>query len=81
MKRAFQKQLWITVLIVLLFNVMNTVFRHWIFTSIGHCICGLIWIIHPVKANDVRSEKAQFMECRIAGGILILLGIMLRARL
>ena len=80
MKAEFKKQLTVTVVIVLVFHVLNTLFRHWIFSSIGHCICGLIWIIHPVKLNDIRPEKAQFIECRVAGVILILLGLMLRAR-
>ena len=81
MKPAFRKQLWTTVIVVLLSNVMNTLFQHWIFSSIGHCIAGLIWIVHPVKMNDTRPEKKQMTECRIAGVILILLGLMLRARL
>ena len=81
MKEEFRKQIAITVIIVLVFNVLNTIFQQWIFSSIGHVICGLIWIVHPVKINDIRPEKSQFRECRIAGVILIVLGIMLRARL
>ena len=81
MKQAFRKQLWTTVIVVLLFNVMNTLFQHWIFSSIGHGIAGLIWIVHPVKMNDAQPEKQQLVACRITGVILILLGILLRAKL
>ena len=81
MKQAFRKQLWTTVIVILLFNVMNTLFQHWIFSSIGHDIAGLIWIVHPVKMNDILPEKQQLVACRIAGAILILLGILLRAKL
>lgn len=81
MKKEFVKQLNLCVVIVLLFSVMNTLFRHWIFSSIGFVACGLIWIMHPVKINDIRSEKSQLIECRIAGSVLVLLGLMLRARL
>ena len=81
MKEEFRKQIAVTVIIVLVSNVLNTIFQQWIFSSIGHVICGLIWIVHPVKINDSRPEKSQFRECRIAGAILIVLGIMLRARL
>jgi len=81
MTSKFQKQLTTTGVIVLVFSILNTVLKHWIFSSIGFCICGLIWIIHPVKMNDIRPEKSQFVECRIAGVIIFLLGIMLRARL
>lgn len=31
MKAEFKKQLTVTVVIVLVFNVLNTLFRHWIF--------------------------------------------------
>ena len=80
MNPKFKKQLWISVAIVLVCNIMNTLFKHWIFSSIGHCAAGLIWIIHPVNINERHPEKIQKMECRIAGSILIVLGIMLRAR-
>ena len=50
-------------------------------SCLGLSVAGLIWIVHPVKMNDTRPEKKQMTECRIAGVILILLGLMLRARL
>lgn len=76
----FKKQLNVSILIILILNVLNTLFKHWIFSSIGFCTCGMLWLIHPVKMNDIRSEESQFKECRIAGVILFVLGIMLRAR-
>lgn len=81
MNKAFKNQLWIGVGIVLVCSVLNTLFRHWIFSSIGFILCGLLWILHPVKLNPYLDEKRQLAECRIAGLLLILLGIMLRARL
>ena len=81
MKPEFQKRLVTMGIIVLVFSVLNTVFKHWIFSSIGFCISGLLCVIRPVKMNDIRPEKRQLMECRIAGIIVVLLGIMLRARL
>lgn len=81
MKPEFKKRLNKMVIIILVFSVLNTVFKHWIFSSIGFCICGLLCVIHPVKINDIRPEKPQLIECRIAGAILILLGIILRAKL
>lgn len=81
MRSEFIKQGNLCFIIVLLSCVLNTLFKHWLFTSIGFCICGLIWFFHPVKMNDVRPEKSQFLECRIAGVIAFILGLMLRARL
>ena len=81
MKPEFKKRLNKMVIIVLVFSILNTVFKHWVFSSIGFCLCGLLCVIRPVKINDIQPEKRQLVECRIAGIILILLGIMLRARL
>lgn len=81
MRPEFKKRLITMAIIVFLFCILNTIFRHWIFTSIGFCIVGLICVIRPVKMNDIQSEKRQLIECRIAGIIVILLGMMLRARL
>lgn len=81
MRSEFIKQGNLCFIIVLLSCVLNTLFKHWLFTSIGFCICGLIWFFHPVKMNDIRPEKSQFLECRIAGVIVFILGLMLRARL
>ncbi len=81
MKPEFKKRLVTMGIIVLAFSVLNTVFKRWIFSSIGFCICGLLCVVRPVKMNDIQPEKRQLIECRIAGVILILLGIMLRARL
>ena len=67
MKPEFKNRLILSVIIVLI-------------SGIGFCICGLLYIIRPVKMNDFHSEEKQFTECRIAGIILILLGIMLRAK-
>ena len=75
MKPEFKKRLILSVIIVLVFSILNTLCKHWIFSSIGFCICGLLYIIRPVKMNDFHSEEKQFKECRIAGVILILLGI------
>ena len=80
MRREFIRQAEVCVLIILLFSVMNTLCRHWFFSSIAYCICGVIWLVHPVKMNDIRPEESQFKECRIAGVILFILGVMLRAR-
>ena len=80
MRPEFKKRLTVTVILILIFNILNTVLKHWIFSSIGFCLCGLLYIIHPVKMNDIRPEEKQFKECRIAGILLIFLGIMLRAK-
>jgi len=80
MTHEFRKRLLVLVIVVLVFSVMNSLFKHWIFSSIGYCICGLLCIVKPVKLNDIQPEKNQFLACRIAGALLILLGIMVRSK-
>ncbi len=80
MQSEFVKQLNLSVIIVVICCVLNTLCKHWILSSIGFCTCGMLWFIHPVKMNDIRPEESQFKECRIAGVILFVLGVMLRAR-
>ena len=80
MRSEFVIQLNVSVIIVLVCSVLNTLCKHWILSSIGFCTCGILWFIHPVKMNDIRPEEFQLKECRIAGTILFLLGMMLRAR-
>ena len=80
MRPEFQKRLITTGIIVIVSCILNTVLKHWVFTSIGFCVCGLLYLLRPLKMNDFRPEKGQLTECRIAGVILILLGIMLRAK-
>ena len=80
MRREFVKQGNICMVIILVCSLLNTLCKHWIFSSIGFCLCGLIWFFHPVKMNDIRPEASQFRECKIAGVVVFLLGLMLRAR-
>ena len=79
MNKEFRMQILVSVIIILVFNILNTVFRHWFFTSIGFCSCGLLWFIRPLKRNDYRPEEDQFKECKIAGVVLFFLGLFLRA--
>lgn len=79
MKLTYTRQLGLTMAIVLAFNLMTTLFRHWIFHSIGYCICGLLWIVHPVGLANMERTKKNLWFIRIAGGILVLYGIFSRA--
>lgn len=79
MKFKYQNQLWLSVGIVLLFNVLTTVCKHWIFHSIGFALCGLMWIMHPVLPENTEATPKRILVLRGAGVLLILLGILGRA--
>jgi len=79
MKLSFKNQFIIACIIIVLFDALNLIFKNWIFTSIGFCICGLLWIIHPVPPKKSSSLKNIKLAIRLAGILLILMGIFTRA--
>ncbi len=81
MKLNHSKQLALSVCLIILFNVLDTVLKHWIFHTIGFCVVGLLWIIHPVMKNDKTPTKKEKNIIRLAGFIIILLGLFSRAYL
>jgi len=78
MKTNYSRQLTISLVIIVLFDVLNMLFKHWVFTSIGYCLCGLLWIINPVPPKKIEENKYIRMGIRLAGLILILIGIFTR---
>lgn len=78
MKLTYIVQLIISVAIIVLANILTDIFDFWLYRSIGFGICGLIWIIHPVAPNGVAANKQTIFWTRLAGVILILMGIFTR---
>ena len=81
MKLTYKAQMIVSVVIVLLANVISTILKHWIYRSMGFVVCGLLWIIHPVLPNGAEVSKRTLLWTRIAGVILILIGIFTRVYL
>lgn len=79
MKLTYKAQMIICLVIILLANVMSTMLKHWIYRSGGFVICGLLWLVHPVLPNDAEVSKKNLLWTRIAGIILIFIGIFTRA--
>ena len=80
-KLTYETQLTISFLIVILGCILSDIFNFWIYHSIAYVICGLLFIVHPVVPKHLeRIEKAVFWT-RIAGVILILIGIFTRVHL
>jgi hypothetical protein len=78
MKLTYNAQMTISVVIVILANVLTDALDFWIYRSIGFGLCGLIWIVHPVAVKGVEANKRTIFWTRIAGLILILIGIFTR---
>ena len=79
MKFTYKVQMISSLVIILLANVLSTIFKHWIYRSAGFVVCGLLWIIHPVLPNGAEVSKRTLLWVRIAGIILILIGVFTRA--
>ena len=78
-KLTYTAQMIITVAVILLANVVSTIFNHWVYRSAGFVICGLLWIIHPVLSKRALVRKRTLWWVRIAGIVLILIGVFTRA--
>lgn len=81
MKLNYKNQLILSCGIIVAANILNALLKHWIFTSIGWCLGGLLWVIHPVVMGDVIASKKELLAIRCAGGVLILAGLFTRSYL
>lgn len=79
MKLTYKAQMLICLVIILLANVISTILKHWIYRSGGFVVCGLLWLIHPVLPNGAEEAKKALLWTRIAGIVLILIGVFTRA--
>ncbi len=79
MKLTYKTQMIISLIVILLANVISTILKHWIYRSVGFVICGLLWVIHPVLPKGVKVSKKTLLWVRVAGLILILIGVFTRA--
>lgn len=78
MKLNYKMQMIISIVIIIFANIITEMFDFWIYRSLGFCVCGLMWIIHPVLPNGAEVSKRTLLWVRIAGIILILIGIFTR---
>lgn len=78
MKLSYNAQMIISVVIIVLANILSDVFDFWLYRSIGFGICGIIWIIHPVVPSHMEANKRAILWTRIAGAVLILIGVFTR---
>ncbi len=77
--KKYNVQMLVSVAIILLANVISTILKHWIYRSAGFVVCGLLWIVHPVLPNGAEVSKRTILWTRIAGVVLVLIGVFTRA--
>ena len=81
MKLTFNIQILISVLIVLIGNILSTVFAHWIFRSAGFVVCGFFFLLHPVLPKGVEMSPKAILWTRMTGVVFILIGVFTRSYL
>ena len=81
MKLNYSQQTTLSFILVIIFNILSTLLKHWIYVSIGFAVCGLIYIINPVVPANIEPTKKALLWSRVAGVILILLGVFTRSHL
>lgn len=81
MKLTYKIQMIISVVIIILGNILTDIFDFWIYRSIAFAICGLLFIVHPVVPKHLETNKITIFWTRVAGVILILIGIFTRVHI
>ena len=77
-KLTYEAQLTISFLIVILGCILSDIFNFWIYHSIAYVIGGLLFIMHPVVPKHLEGISKAVFWTRIAGILLILIGIFTR---
>ena len=77
-KLTYEVQLTVSFFIVILGCLLSDIFDFWIYHSIAYVICGLLFIAHPVVPKRLEGLENAVFWTRIAGFILILIGIFSR---
>ena len=78
MKLTYKVQMIISVVIIILANIITEIFDSWICRSLGFAVCGLLWIVHPVLPGGAEVSNRTLSWVRIAGVILVLIGVFTR---
>ena len=78
MKLTYKVQTIVSVIIIILANIITEIFDFWIYRSIGFAICELLWIVHPVLPIGAEVSKKTLGWVRLAGVILVLIGVFTR---
>lgn len=75
MKLNYKSQMILAIGIVVICFVLTIVFRDLLFRTIGLCLSGLLYAIHPVTPEGEESNKQLKRLIRMAGILLICFGL------
>lgn len=75
MKLSYKNQMILSISVVVICYVLAAIFRNLLFRTIGLCLCGLLYAIHPVVQESETDNKGLKRVVRIAGIVLIFIGL------
>lgn len=79
MKRiTFKIQLYISGALILIGNLLSTLFKNGILCNVAWVLIGLLYILHPVCPSGYIGNPKIENAIRIAGTVLILIGLLIR---
>ncbi|MCD8012419.1 MAG: oxidoreductase membrane subunit [Lachnospiraceae bacterium] len=79
MKRiTFKIQLCISVALILIGNLLSVLLKNGILCNVAWILIGLLYILHPVCPSGYAGNSKIKRVVRIAGVVLILIGLLIR---
>lgn len=82
-KMTFKQQMWLGMGILLCGFMLSNILKQGIISNIGWILFGLLFIIHPICPESWKwrygdDDKRMRRDYRIAGAIVIIVGLMIR---
>ncbi len=75
---TFKMQLYISAALILIGNLLSTLLKNGTLCNIVWILSGLLYILHPVCPSETTDNPRIERAIRIAGVILILIGLLIR---
>lgn len=75
---TFKMQLYISAALILIGNLLSTLLKNGTLCNIAWMLSGLLYILHPVCPSETADNPRIERNIRIAGAILILIGLLIR---
>ncbi|MCD8161519.1 MAG: hypothetical protein LUE61_10240 [Clostridiales bacterium] len=81
MKRSsFLTQLWIAAGLVVAGFLLSVLLQNGIASNIGWVLAGLLFVLHPVLPQNQEETPGHLWLVRLAGAVVILVGVLVRFR-
>ncbi len=77
-EKLFEKQFRNGIIAIVLGVILSHIFKNGIFSNIAWVFYGLLYVVHPVDLHSRPLTPKGAVAVRIAGAVIVLLGIVTR---